>query len=163
MRGKYRMDILLQTNAFPFVSAFKDFVFLLFQALLMLSKFPSDIVGNQMETYRFHDAVNILLSLQVWNHTIYLLHTMVYAVERDTCPLKQYKKRQIQSQQYLLLSIEPRAHACLQDISGKNKHQFLSFSTCASIGVELTNSILVHATAITVMFQIYTNVKHSKE
>ncbi|KAK1609389.1 hypothetical protein QYE76_033062 [Lolium multiflorum] len=34
------------------------------KALLMLSKFPSDIVGNQMETYRFHDAVNILLSLQ---------------------------------------------------------------------------------------------------
>lgn len=103
MCGKYRMDILLQTNAFPFVSAFKYFVFLLFQALLMLSKFPSDIVGNQMETYRFHDAVNILLSLQVWNHTIYLLHTMVYAVERDTCSLKQYKKRQIQSQQYFTL------------------------------------------------------------
>ncbi|KAM0835586.1 hypothetical protein ACQ4PT_062843 [Festuca glaucescens] len=34
------------------------------KALLMLSKFPSDIVGNQMETYCFHDAVNILLSLQ---------------------------------------------------------------------------------------------------
>ncbi|KAM0905444.1 hypothetical protein ACQ4PT_017367 [Festuca glaucescens] len=39
------------------------------KALLMLSKFPSDIVGNQMETYRFHDAVNILLSLQILNMT----------------------------------------------------------------------------------------------
>ncbi|CAM0910966.1 unnamed protein product [Alopecurus aequalis] len=34
------------------------------KALLMLSKFPPDIVGDQMETYRFHDAVNVLLSLQ---------------------------------------------------------------------------------------------------
>ncbi|KQJ95610.1 cycloartenol synthase-like isoform X4 [Brachypodium distachyon] len=34
------------------------------KALLLLSKFPSDIVGDQMETCRFHDAVNILLSLQ---------------------------------------------------------------------------------------------------
>nr|UMM64880.1 2,3-oxidosqualene cyclase [Avena strigosa] len=34
------------------------------KALLLLSKFPSGIVGNQMETCRFHDAVNILLSLQ---------------------------------------------------------------------------------------------------
>ncbi|KAM0835588.1 hypothetical protein ACQ4PT_062843 [Festuca glaucescens] len=39
------------------------------KALLMLSKFPSDIVGNQMETYCFHDAVNILLSLQILNMT----------------------------------------------------------------------------------------------
>lgn len=34
------------------------------KALLLLSKFPSDIVGDQMETCRFHDAVNVLLSLQ---------------------------------------------------------------------------------------------------
>ncbi|XP_020157569.1 lupeol synthase-like [Aegilops tauschii subsp. strangulata] len=34
------------------------------KALLLLSKFPSEIVGDQMETCRFHDAVNILLSLQ---------------------------------------------------------------------------------------------------
>lgn len=120
-------------SAFAFVSAFKDFAFLLFQALLMLSKFPPDIVGNQMETYRFHDAVNILLSLQVWNHTTYLLPILVYALDRDMCPLQQYNKRQIKSRMILICNIckqygslehytilKPRAHACLHDISGKN-------------------------------------------
>jgi cycloartenol synthase len=35
-----------------------------FQALLLLSKFSPDIAGDPMETYRLHDAVNVLLSLQ---------------------------------------------------------------------------------------------------
>ncbi|KAK3121299.1 hypothetical protein QOZ80_8BG0650330 [Eleusine coracana subsp. coracana] len=34
------------------------------KALLMLSKFSTDIAGDQMETCRFYDAVNVLLSLQ---------------------------------------------------------------------------------------------------
>jgi len=36
----------------------------MFQALLLLSKFSPDIAGDQMETCRLHDAVNVLLSLQ---------------------------------------------------------------------------------------------------
>jgi len=34
------------------------------KALLLLSKFSPDIAGDQMETCRLHDAVNVLLSLQ---------------------------------------------------------------------------------------------------
>ncbi|KAK8450401.1 hypothetical protein SEVIR_6G021300v4 [Setaria viridis] len=34
------------------------------KALLLLSKFSSDVAGDQIETCRLHDAVNILLSLQ---------------------------------------------------------------------------------------------------
>lgn len=77
---KYKIDILLRSNAFYFVAVFQASVFIAFQALLLLSKFPSDIVGDQMETCRFHDAVNILLSLQVWNHAFYFrFHFSVYA------------------------------------------------------------------------------------
>jgi len=36
----------------------------MFQALLLLSKFSPEIAGDQMETCRLHDAVNVLLSLQ---------------------------------------------------------------------------------------------------
>ena len=39
-------------------------VFLL-QAVLLLSKIPSDIVGDPLDSKRFYDAVNVILSLQV--------------------------------------------------------------------------------------------------
>lgn len=35
------------------------------QATLLLSKIPSDIVGEPLEANRLYDAVNVLLSLQV--------------------------------------------------------------------------------------------------
>jgi len=37
------------------------------QAALLLSKMPSDLVGEKLETERFYDAVNVILSLQSSN------------------------------------------------------------------------------------------------
>jgi hypothetical protein len=38
---------------------------ILFQALLLLSKFPSNLVGEPMERERLHDAIDCLLSFVV--------------------------------------------------------------------------------------------------
>lgn len=35
------------------------------QATLLLSQMPTALVGEKMETERFYDAVNVILSLQV--------------------------------------------------------------------------------------------------
>jgi len=36
------------------------------QAALLLSQMPVDLIGEKMEDDRFYDAVNVILSLQVW-------------------------------------------------------------------------------------------------
>lgn len=46
---------------------FKVLTFPTFQAALLLSKLPSDIVGEPSEVKRLYDAVNVILSLQVTN------------------------------------------------------------------------------------------------
>jgi cycloartenol synthase len=42
------------------------------QAALLLSKIPSEIVGEPLVANRFYDAVNVLLSLQVIDDFIIL-------------------------------------------------------------------------------------------
>ena len=36
------------------------------QVALLLSKMPTNLVGEKMETQEFYDALNVILSLQVW-------------------------------------------------------------------------------------------------
>lgn len=36
------------------------------QAALLLSQMPVELVGEKMEDDRFYDAVNVILSLQLW-------------------------------------------------------------------------------------------------
>lgn len=43
-----------------------------FQAALLLSKVPKDIVGEPLDAKRFYDAVNVIISLQV-NSVLYYL------------------------------------------------------------------------------------------
>lgn len=44
------------------------------QAVLLLSKLPSDIVGEPIESKQLYDAVNVVLSLQVGWIKISLIH-----------------------------------------------------------------------------------------
>lgn len=56
--------------------------FYLSQASLMLSKLPSQVVGEPLEKDRLCDAVNVLLSLQVslLEHIINIFSIMFYAL-----------------------------------------------------------------------------------
>lgn len=54
------------------VSCFSSLAFDFFQATLLLSQIPPDLVGEKLETERFCDAVNVILSLQVNKYIIFL-------------------------------------------------------------------------------------------
>jgi len=46
------------------------------QAALLLSQMPVDLIGEKMEDDRFYDAVNVILSLQVWFSLIKMHHAI---------------------------------------------------------------------------------------
>ena len=76
----------------------------MFQALLLLSKFSPDIAGDQMETCRLHDAVNVLLSLQAWNSLLCILYAIRQVQDIEAILFHLRVVNQKSKQFYILLS-----------------------------------------------------------
>ena len=85
----------------------KWYFFLMFQALLLLSKFSPEIAGDQMETCRLHDAVNVLLSLQAWNSLLCILYAIRQVQYIETILFHGRVVNQNSSAYFYLLSSTP--------------------------------------------------------